>query len=186
MQSLPALWLFQPVELSLATAGTIFFWTGVLSAGSDLVAARLARRFGLVNTLVYTHLPSDVLLILAPFMHDVAACARAAVGTQRALADGCADAGLAQHLHSIGRRPFGVAIKAPRLLVDRPRGVVSVIASHSDVRAGNGQQTDIEQHRYGDAVRAAKHDARSQKAHPANNATTQSRPLEQLRPCEKG
>jgi MFS family permease len=68
VQSLLALWLFQRFDLSLAAAGTIFFWTGVLSAGSYLVAARLAKRFGLVNTMVYTHLPSNILLILVPFM----------------------------------------------------------------------------------------------------------------------
>jgi MFS family permease len=68
VQSLLALWLFQRFELSVAAAGTIFFWTGVLSAGSYLVAARLARRLGLINTMVYTHLPSNVLLALVPFM----------------------------------------------------------------------------------------------------------------------
>jgi MFS family permease len=68
VQSLLALWLFQRFELSVAAAGSIFFWTGVLSAGSYLVAARLAQRIGLVNTMVYTHLPSNVLLLLVPFM----------------------------------------------------------------------------------------------------------------------
>jgi MFS family permease len=68
VQSLLALWLFQRFDLSVATAGTIFFWTGVLSAGSYLVAVRLAQRFGLVNAMVFTHLPSNVLLLLVPFM----------------------------------------------------------------------------------------------------------------------
>jgi MFS family permease len=68
VQSLLALWLFQRFELSVAAAGTIFFWTGVFSAGSYLVAARLAQRIGLVNTMVYTHLPSNALLLLVPFM----------------------------------------------------------------------------------------------------------------------
>ncbi|MBV9170954.1 MAG: MFS transporter [Chloroflexi bacterium] len=68
VQSLLALWLFQRFDLSVAAAGTIFFWTGVFSAGSYLVAARLAQRIGLVNTMVYTHLPSNVLLLLVPFM----------------------------------------------------------------------------------------------------------------------
>jgi len=71
VQSLLALWLFQRFDLSVATAGTIFFWTGVLSAGSYLVAARLAERFGLVNTMVFTHLPSNVLLLLVPFMPNL-------------------------------------------------------------------------------------------------------------------
>ncbi|HYI24770.1 MAG TPA: MFS transporter, partial [Thermomicrobiales bacterium] len=51
-----------------ATAGTIFFWTGLLSASSQLVAPVLARRIGLVNTMVFTHLPANVFLMLAPFM----------------------------------------------------------------------------------------------------------------------
>ena len=53
--------------LSLAAAGSFFFWSGVLSAGSYLAAARIARRIGLVNTMVFTHLPSNILLILVPF-----------------------------------------------------------------------------------------------------------------------
>ena len=68
VQSLLALWLFQRFDLSVATAATIFFWTGVLSAGSYLVAVRLAQRFGLVNAMVFTHLPSNILLLLVPFM----------------------------------------------------------------------------------------------------------------------
>jgi MFS family permease len=68
VQSLVALWLYQRFNLSLATAGTIFFWTGALTALSYLVAARIANRFGLLNTMVFTHLPSSVCLILIPFM----------------------------------------------------------------------------------------------------------------------
>jgi hypothetical protein len=49
-------------------AGTIFLWSGILAAFSYLVAVRLARRFGLVNTMVFTHLPSSIFLILVPFM----------------------------------------------------------------------------------------------------------------------
>src|SRR5437773_8048071 len=67
VQSLLALWLFEKFQLSTAVAGTIFFWTGVLSAFSYLVAARIAHRIGLVNTMVFTHLPSSVLLLLIPF-----------------------------------------------------------------------------------------------------------------------
>ncbi|HKU87556.1 MAG TPA: MFS transporter [Casimicrobiaceae bacterium] len=67
VQSMLALWLFERFELAPAAAGLIFFWTGVLSALSYLVAVRIADRFGLVNTMVFTHLPSSVLLILVPF-----------------------------------------------------------------------------------------------------------------------
>jgi len=71
VQSMVALWLYQRFELSLATAGVVFFWTGVLSAASYLVAVRIAGRFGLVNTMVFTHIPSSVCLILLPFVPDV-------------------------------------------------------------------------------------------------------------------
>src|SRR5207249_8421407 len=64
VQSLLALWLFERFGLSLAAAGAIFFWTGVLTAGSYLVAARISRRIGLVNTMVFTHLPSSLCLVL--------------------------------------------------------------------------------------------------------------------------
>jgi MFS family permease len=67
VQSLLALWLFQKFQLSMAVAGTIFFWTGVLSALSYLVAARISRRMGIVNTMVFTHLPSSLLLLVIPF-----------------------------------------------------------------------------------------------------------------------
>ena len=68
VQSLLALWLFQRFDLSIVTAGTIFFWAGILSALSQLAAARLARRIGLINTMVFTHLPSSVFLVLVPLM----------------------------------------------------------------------------------------------------------------------
>jgi MFS family permease len=68
VQSLLALWLFDRYHLSVATAGTVFFWTGLLAAFSYLVAARLAARIGLVNTMVFTHLPANLLLALTPLM----------------------------------------------------------------------------------------------------------------------
>jgi MFS family permease len=65
VQSLLALWLFQRFELSLSAAGLFFFWSGVLSAFSFPVAAWLSKRIGLVNTMVWTHIPSSLCLILA-------------------------------------------------------------------------------------------------------------------------
>lgn len=65
VQSLLALWLFQRFDFSLAEAGVFFFWSGLLSALSYPVAARLSRRFGLVNTMVFTHIPSSIALMLA-------------------------------------------------------------------------------------------------------------------------
>ncbi len=69
VQSLLALWLFQRFGLSLAAAGTFFFWSGLLTALSQLAAPWLARRIGLLNTMVFTHIPSSMALIgaaLAP------------------------------------------------------------------------------------------------------------------------
>ncbi|MEP9371294.1 MFS transporter [Mesorhizobium sp. KR1-2] len=65
VQSLLALWLFERFNLSLSQAATFFFWSGLLSAASYLVAARLSRRIGLINTMVFTHIPSSVALMLA-------------------------------------------------------------------------------------------------------------------------
>ena len=72
VQSMLALWLFEKFQLSIAVAGTIFFWTGVLTAFSYLVAVRIAHRIGLVNTMVFTHLPSSLMLLLVPFVPDLA------------------------------------------------------------------------------------------------------------------
>jgi MFS family permease len=71
VQSLLALWLFQAFHLSIAVAGTIFFWTGVLSALSYLVAVRLSHRIGLINTMVFTHLPANALLLVIPFIPNL-------------------------------------------------------------------------------------------------------------------
>jgi len=72
VQSMVALWLFEKFQLTISTAGTIFFWTGILSALSYLAASRIAYRFGLVNTMVFTHLPSNIFLILVPLMPTLA------------------------------------------------------------------------------------------------------------------
>src|SRR2546427_3333676 len=66
-QSLLVLWLFQRFDLSLSAAGVFFFWASTLSAFSYPVAAWLAKRIGLVNTMVFTHIPSSIFLILAAF-----------------------------------------------------------------------------------------------------------------------
>ncbi|PBB28874.1 MFS transporter [Mesorhizobium sp. WSM3882] len=74
VQSLIALWLFSRFGLSLSTAGVFFFWSGVLSAVSFPVAAWLSRRIGLVNTMVFTHIPSSICLILAALVPNLYAC----------------------------------------------------------------------------------------------------------------
>jgi MFS family permease len=72
VQSLLALWLYQSFAISVATAASILFWTSICSAISYLVAVPIAARIGLINTMVFTHLPSNVLLILIPFAPDLA------------------------------------------------------------------------------------------------------------------
>ncbi len=65
VHSLLALWLFERFELSLAAAGHFFFWAGLLSAFSQLAAPWVAKRIGLINTMVYTHIPSSLFLMAA-------------------------------------------------------------------------------------------------------------------------
>jgi MFS family permease len=68
VQSMVALWLYQRFDLTPAVAGQIFFVAGLLAAGSYLVSSWVARRIGLVNTMVFTHLPANVFLVITPFM----------------------------------------------------------------------------------------------------------------------
>lgn len=67
VQSLLALWLFERFDLSLGAASAFFFCASLLSAISFPVAAWLAKRIGLVNTMVFTHIPSSLCLIAVAF-----------------------------------------------------------------------------------------------------------------------
>ncbi len=67
-QSLMAYWFHLKFGVEPAVLGTIFFGANLLAAVSSLSASRIAARIGLVNTMVFTHLPSNVLLILVPLM----------------------------------------------------------------------------------------------------------------------
>jgi MFS family permease len=67
VQSLLALWLFERFDMSLSAASVFFFWTSTLSAFSYPVATWLSKRFGLINTMVFTHIPSSIFLIAAAF-----------------------------------------------------------------------------------------------------------------------
>ncbi len=71
VQSLLVLWLFERFDLSLAAASVFFFWSSLLSAFSYPIAAWLAKRIGLINTMVFTHIPSSICLILAAFSPDL-------------------------------------------------------------------------------------------------------------------
>jgi len=67
VQSMLALWLYQRFALSVATAAAIFFWASICSAVSFLIAVPVSKRFGLINTMVFTHLPANFFLMALPF-----------------------------------------------------------------------------------------------------------------------
>jgi MFS family permease len=68
VQSFAAYWFYLRYGVNPGTLGAIFFWANIFAGLSALLAARLAARFGLIRTMVATHLPSNVLLILVPLM----------------------------------------------------------------------------------------------------------------------
>jgi MFS family permease len=71
VQSLLALWLFERFNVSLEAASLFFFCSSLLGAISFPVAAWLSRRIGLINTMVFTHIPSSLCLIAAAFSSDL-------------------------------------------------------------------------------------------------------------------
>jgi len=71
VQSLLALWLYRRFDLSVAAAGALLFWTGVCSAFSAFVAARVAKKIGLIRTMVFSHMPAQVLLVSAALMPNL-------------------------------------------------------------------------------------------------------------------
>jgi MFS family permease len=71
IQSLTAYWFYLRFDVSPSTLGGIFFGANLLAGLSALVAAKLADRFGLINTMVFTHLPSNILLIFVPLMPNL-------------------------------------------------------------------------------------------------------------------
>jgi len=71
VQSIVAYWFYLRFKTDLNVLGGIFFGTNLLAAFSFLAAPAIARRFGLLNTMVFTHLPSNFLLLLVPMMPNV-------------------------------------------------------------------------------------------------------------------
>jgi MFS family permease len=71
VQSILVLWLFQAFQMPVVQAASLFFWTGTLTSVSYLAAAPLARRIGLIKTMVFTHLPSSLCSIAIPFVADL-------------------------------------------------------------------------------------------------------------------
>ena len=102
VQSLLAYWFSLRFGVGPEALGALFFGTNLLSALSFLAATRVAERVGLLNTMVFTHLPSNVLLLLVPFMPSFATAAAAL---------------LARHLLSQmdvpARQAYTVALVAP-------------------------------------------------------------------------
>jgi MFS family permease len=68
LQSFMVYWFTIRFDADPGKLGTVFFFANLLSGFSGLIAARLAERFGLINTMVFTHIPSNILLILVPLM----------------------------------------------------------------------------------------------------------------------
>jgi MFS family permease len=71
VQSIIAYWFYQKFGLDAGALGALLFGANVLAGISALSAARLAQKFGLINTMVFTHLPSNILLMLVPLMPNV-------------------------------------------------------------------------------------------------------------------
>jgi MFS family permease len=72
MQSLLAYWFHVKFGLDSGLLGGIFFGANIFAGISALLATRIASKIGLINTMVFTHLPSNVLLILVPLMPNAA------------------------------------------------------------------------------------------------------------------
>lgn len=71
VQTMLIVWLHERHGMSEAAAGVLFSATSLLSAFSMLAAPRVANRLGLVNAMVFTHLPANIFLMLAPFMPNL-------------------------------------------------------------------------------------------------------------------
>jgi MFS family permease len=68
VQSLLALWLFRRFNMSIAAAGSFFFVAGLLGAASQLASSWFAARIGRINTMVFTHIPANVFMVIAALM----------------------------------------------------------------------------------------------------------------------
>ncbi len=71
LQALMAYWFHIRFGVSVTTLGIIFFAANILAGISALAASRLAHRIGLINTMVFTHIPSNILLIMVPLMPNL-------------------------------------------------------------------------------------------------------------------
>jgi len=71
IQSMVAYWFHIKFGIDAGILGSIFFGANILAGVSALLAVRIASRIGLINTMVFTHIPSNILLCLVPFMPDL-------------------------------------------------------------------------------------------------------------------
>jgi predicted MFS family arabinose efflux permease len=118
VQALLAFWLMERFGLSLDATGAFFFATGILSALSQLASAPLARRIGLVRTMVYTHVPANLALMATAFAPSAAA-ALACLGVRAALSqmDVPARQALVMSLVPAAERPAAASVtNVPRSL----------------------------------------------------------------------
>ena len=69
-QSMVALWFFERFDLPLGVTANMFFASNLLAAASYFVAVPLSRRIGLINTMVFTHLPANLIMMAVPFMDE--------------------------------------------------------------------------------------------------------------------
>ena len=70
-QSILVLWLFQRFDLPVTQTAPIFFWANLFTAVSFLAAVPLSRRIGLINTMVFTHIPANLALVAIPFVDNL-------------------------------------------------------------------------------------------------------------------
>ena len=97
VQSFTAYWFYLRFGIDPATLGAIFFWANMFAGLSALLASRLAARIGLVRTMVVTHLPSNVLLILIPLMPTLPLAVAGAARAVQHQPDGRADQAVLRH-----------------------------------------------------------------------------------------
>jgi MFS family permease len=71
IQSMVAYWFHVKYDVDTALLGSIFFFANIFAGVSGLLAAKIANRIGLINTMVYTHIPSNILLCLVPLMPNL-------------------------------------------------------------------------------------------------------------------
>jgi MFS family permease len=71
IQSMMAFWFFVQFNVNTGVIGSIFFGANILAGISALLSVRIAARIGLINTMVFTHIPSNILLMLVPLMPNL-------------------------------------------------------------------------------------------------------------------